>query len=285
MATGPGGARRRPRTGIDWTRVALCRESSRAAELALPLACRSRPARTSTGHQEVTPPRHGNALPRQVERGREAVGLRSDRKGRPVPPLGPSWRPGEWDLQLPTEGRGLDRPRPAPRAPPAAAAGSPQVGVALHYCTLCTLLWIAVAARDVYQQVARKAPPGPGAGQPPAPRQPLLRRPAHRPAAGPGHRGPPCRALGTPPAASSAAPLRQLWPPCHSSREPRPGLATPRGPHLCSLRRGRVWCEAWALRFPGQHLGLLEMAGHRSSAPGPPVLPGGAAPLVTTVVC
>ncbi|XP_037352890.1 LOW QUALITY PROTEIN: adhesion G protein-coupled receptor A1 [Talpa occidentalis] len=49
------------------------------------------------------------------------------------------------------------------------------VGVALHYCTLCTLLWIAVAARNVYQQVARKAPPAPGAGQPPAPRQPLLR--------------------------------------------------------------------------------------------------------------
>ncbi|KAG5196143.1 hypothetical protein JEQ12_011779 [Ovis aries] len=49
------------------------------------------------------------------------------------------------------------------------------VGIALHYSTLSALLWIGVTARNIYKQVTRKAPLCPGAGQPPHPRQPLLR--------------------------------------------------------------------------------------------------------------
>lgn len=45
----------------------------------------------------------------------------------------------------------------------------------LHYSTLSTMLWIGVAARNIYKQVTRKAPLCPGADQPPHPRQPLLR--------------------------------------------------------------------------------------------------------------
>ncbi|KAJ1067192.1 hypothetical protein K5549_017949, partial [Capra hircus] len=41
--------------------------------------------------------------------------------------------------------------------------------------TLSTLLWIGVTARNIYKQVTRKAPLCPGAGQPPYPKQPLLR--------------------------------------------------------------------------------------------------------------
>ncbi|KAF6107316.1 adhesion G protein-coupled receptor A1 [Phyllostomus discolor] len=49
------------------------------------------------------------------------------------------------------------------------------VGIALHYCTLCAMLWIAATARSIYQQVTKKAPPCPGADRPPYSRQPLLR--------------------------------------------------------------------------------------------------------------
>ncbi|XP_004265743.1 adhesion G protein-coupled receptor A1 [Orcinus orca] len=49
------------------------------------------------------------------------------------------------------------------------------VGIVLHYSTLSTMLWIGVAARNIYKQVTRKAPLCPGADQPPHPRQPLLR--------------------------------------------------------------------------------------------------------------
>lgn len=59
----------------------------------------------------------------------------------------------------------------------AADPSPPQVGIALHYCTLCALLWIAVTARNIYKQVAKKAPPCPGADRPPYARQPLLRYP------------------------------------------------------------------------------------------------------------
>ena len=55
----------------------------------------------------------------------------------------------------------------------------PQVGIVLHYSTLSTLLWIGVTARNIYKQVTKKAPLCPGAGQPPYPKQPLLRYPAH----------------------------------------------------------------------------------------------------------
>ena len=51
----------------------------------------------------------------------------------------------------------------------------PQVGIVLHYSTLSTLLWIGVTARNIYKQVTKKAPLCPGAGQPPYPKQPLLR--------------------------------------------------------------------------------------------------------------
>ncbi|XP_012410610.1 adhesion G protein-coupled receptor A1 [Trichechus manatus latirostris] len=49
------------------------------------------------------------------------------------------------------------------------------VGIMLHYSTLSTMLWIGVTARNIYQQVTRKAPPCPGPDQPPYPKQPLLR--------------------------------------------------------------------------------------------------------------
>nr|KAF6424409.1 adhesion G protein-coupled receptor A1 [Molossus molossus] len=49
------------------------------------------------------------------------------------------------------------------------------VGIVLHYCTLCTMLWIAVTARNIYKQVTKKALPCPGADQPPYSQQPLLR--------------------------------------------------------------------------------------------------------------
>ncbi|XP_034519539.1 adhesion G protein-coupled receptor A1 [Ailuropoda melanoleuca] len=49
------------------------------------------------------------------------------------------------------------------------------VGILLHYSTLATMLWIGVTARNIYKQVTRKAPPCPGADQPPYPRRPLLR--------------------------------------------------------------------------------------------------------------
>ncbi|XP_037014992.2 adhesion G protein-coupled receptor A1 [Artibeus jamaicensis] len=49
------------------------------------------------------------------------------------------------------------------------------VGIVLHYCSLCALLWIAVTARNIYKQVTKKAPPCPGADRPPYSRQPLLR--------------------------------------------------------------------------------------------------------------
>ncbi|XP_024411111.2 adhesion G protein-coupled receptor A1 [Desmodus rotundus] len=49
------------------------------------------------------------------------------------------------------------------------------VGIVLHYCTLCAMLWIAVTARNIYKQVTKEAPPCPGADQPPYSRQPLLR--------------------------------------------------------------------------------------------------------------
>ncbi|XP_073649875.1 adhesion G protein-coupled receptor A1 isoform X5 [Tursiops truncatus] len=49
------------------------------------------------------------------------------------------------------------------------------VGIVLHYSTLSTMLWIGVAARNIYKQVTKKAPLCPGADQPPHPRQPLLR--------------------------------------------------------------------------------------------------------------
>lgn len=52
---------------------------------------------------------------------------------------------------------------------------SPQVGIVLHYSTLSTMLWIGVAARNIYKQVTKKAPLCPGADQPPHPKQPLLR--------------------------------------------------------------------------------------------------------------
>ncbi|XP_008581977.1 PREDICTED: probable G-protein coupled receptor 123 [Galeopterus variegatus] len=49
------------------------------------------------------------------------------------------------------------------------------VGILLHYSTLSTLLWIGVTARNIYQQVTKKAPLCPGADHPPYPKQPLLR--------------------------------------------------------------------------------------------------------------
>ncbi|XP_034342725.1 adhesion G protein-coupled receptor A1 [Arvicanthis niloticus] len=49
------------------------------------------------------------------------------------------------------------------------------VGIALHYSTLSTMLWIGVTARNIYKQVTKKALPCPGADQPPHPKQPLLR--------------------------------------------------------------------------------------------------------------
>ncbi|XP_056650790.1 adhesion G protein-coupled receptor A1 isoform X2 [Monodelphis domestica] len=48
------------------------------------------------------------------------------------------------------------------------------VGIMLHYSTLSTLLWIGVTARNIYKQVTKKAPQGPGGEQPPYPKQPLL---------------------------------------------------------------------------------------------------------------
>ncbi|XP_051695379.1 adhesion G protein-coupled receptor A1 isoform X2 [Oryctolagus cuniculus] len=48
------------------------------------------------------------------------------------------------------------------------------VGIALHYSTLSSSLWILVTARDIYKQVNKKAPPCPGADRPDA-QQPLLR--------------------------------------------------------------------------------------------------------------
>lgn len=51
------------------------------------------------------------------------------------------------------------------------------VGIALHYSTLSTMLWIGVTARNIYKQVTKKALPCPGADQPPYPKQPLLRYP------------------------------------------------------------------------------------------------------------
>ena len=54
---------------------------------------------------------------------------------------------------------------------------SSQVGIALHYSTLSTMLWIGVTARNIYKQVTKKALPCPGADQPPYPKQPLLRYP------------------------------------------------------------------------------------------------------------
>jgi hypothetical protein len=50
-----------------------------------------------------------------------------------------------------------------------------QVGIALHYSTLSTMLWIGVTARNIYKQVTKKTPLCPGADQPPYPKQPLLR--------------------------------------------------------------------------------------------------------------
>lgn len=52
-----------------------------------------------------------------------------------------------------------------------------QVGIALHYSTLSTMLWIGVTARNIYKQVTKKALLCPGADQPPYPKQPLLRYP------------------------------------------------------------------------------------------------------------
>ncbi|XP_054974891.1 adhesion G protein-coupled receptor A1 [Sorex araneus] len=49
------------------------------------------------------------------------------------------------------------------------------VGVTLHFCTLSAMLWLGVAARSIYEQVTKKAPPCPSAHQQPGPRQPLLR--------------------------------------------------------------------------------------------------------------
>lgn len=49
-----------------------------------------------------------------------------------------------------------------------------QVGIALHYSTLSSSLWILVTARNIYKQVTRKAPPCSGAERPDA-KQPLLR--------------------------------------------------------------------------------------------------------------
>ncbi|XP_006755033.1 PREDICTED: adhesion G protein-coupled receptor A1 [Myotis davidii] len=49
------------------------------------------------------------------------------------------------------------------------------VGIVLHYCTLSTMLWIAVTARNIYKQVTKKVPPCPGPDQPPYSQQPLLR--------------------------------------------------------------------------------------------------------------
>uniref|UniRef100_A0A8C5P3K5 Adhesion G protein-coupled receptor A1 n=1 Tax=Jaculus jaculus TaxID=51337 RepID=A0A8C5P3K5_JACJA len=49
------------------------------------------------------------------------------------------------------------------------------VGIALHYSTLSTMLWIGVTARNIYKQVTKTVPPCPGADQPPYPKQPLLR--------------------------------------------------------------------------------------------------------------
>lgn len=60
---------------------------------------------------------------------------------------------------------------------------SPQVGIVLHYSTLSTMLWIAVTARNIYKQVTKKAPPSPGADQPPYSQQPLLRYPSSGPRA------------------------------------------------------------------------------------------------------
>ncbi|XP_043844605.1 adhesion G protein-coupled receptor A1 isoform X2 [Dromiciops gliroides] len=49
------------------------------------------------------------------------------------------------------------------------------VGITLHYSTLSTMLWIGVTARNIYKQVTKKVPQGPGGEQPPYPKQPLLR--------------------------------------------------------------------------------------------------------------
>ncbi|XP_053442109.1 adhesion G protein-coupled receptor A1 isoform X3 [Nycticebus coucang] len=49
------------------------------------------------------------------------------------------------------------------------------VGIALHYSTLATMLWIGVTARNIYQQVTKKAPPCTDRDQPRLPRQRLLR--------------------------------------------------------------------------------------------------------------
>ncbi|XP_058155586.2 adhesion G protein-coupled receptor A1 [Dasypus novemcinctus] len=49
------------------------------------------------------------------------------------------------------------------------------VGMALHYSSLSTMLWLAVTARNIYEQVTKKAQPCPGADPLPSPRQPLLR--------------------------------------------------------------------------------------------------------------
>lgn len=45
----------------------------------------------------------------------------------------------------------------------------------LHYSSLTTMLWIGVTARNIYTQATMEAPPRPGAGPQPFPRQPLLR--------------------------------------------------------------------------------------------------------------
>ncbi|KAI5270268.1 adhesion G protein-coupled receptor A1 [Manis pentadactyla] len=49
------------------------------------------------------------------------------------------------------------------------------VGIVLHYSSLTTMLWIGVTARNIYTQATMEAPPRPGAGPQPFPRQPLLR--------------------------------------------------------------------------------------------------------------
>ncbi|XP_012890947.1 PREDICTED: probable G-protein coupled receptor 123 [Dipodomys ordii] len=56
------------------------------------------------------------------------------------------------------------------------------------------MLWIGVTARNIYKQVTRKAPPCPGADQPPYPKQPLLRYWSVLPGPGATQGGP----LGTP---------------------------------------------------------------------------------------
>lgn len=103
----------------------------------------------------------------------------------------------EWDPRVPPCGspstvkppedvKGAGGLRPRPREAHGLRGGvltglSPQVGILLHYSTLATMLWIGVTARNIYKQVTKKAPPCPGADQPPYPRQPLLRYRAHVP--------------------------------------------------------------------------------------------------------